>query len=94
VASRPEITYEIDPETLFETIEEIESVGLAVVGFYHSHPTGPRGPSPTDEARATWERYSYVIVEPGAEPFLGSWRWTGDTFESESLRVDGSRSGG
>lgn len=94
VASRPEITYEIDPETLFETIEEIESVGLAVVGFYHSHPTGPRGPSPTDEARATWERYSYVIVEPGAEPFLGSWRWTSDTFESESLRVDGSRSGG
>ncbi|MFW6376867.1 MAG: desampylase [archaeon] len=88
VASSPRVTYEIDPELLFETIEEIESAGREVVGFYHSHPTGPPRPSPTDEARATWEGYSYVIVEPGEDPSLGAWRWTGETFEAEAIEIE------
>lgn len=88
VASSPRVTYEIDPEVLFETIEEIESGGREVVGFYHSHPDGPPRPSPTDEARATWEGYSYVIVEPGADPRVGSWRWTGETFEEEPIEIE------
>jgi proteasome lid subunit RPN8/RPN11 len=88
VAPSPRATYEIDPEALFEAIETLEAAGREVAGFYHSHPTGPRHPSPTDEARATWEGHSYVIVEAGDDPFLGSWRWTGETFEEETLRVE------
>ncbi|HKL28912.1 MAG TPA: desampylase [Natrialbaceae archaeon] len=88
VAPSPRVTYEIDPEVLFETIDEIESSGREVVGFYHSHPDGPPRPSPTDEARATWEGYSYVIVEPGADPRVGSWRWTGETFEEEPIETE------
>jgi proteasome lid subunit RPN8/RPN11 len=87
VADSPRVTYEIDPEALFETIEEIEATGREVVGFYHSHPDGPPRPSPTDETQATWEGYSYVIVEPGPDPRLGSWRWTGETFEEETIRT-------
>lgn len=85
VAPSPQVTYEIDPEALFEAIETLQAAGCEVAGFYHSHPNGPRRPSPTDEAQATWEGHSYVIVEPGDDPFLGSWRWTGETFEEEAL---------
>lgn len=86
-ASSPRVTYEIDPEHLFETVETIESAGKEVVGFYHSHPTGPSRPSPTDEAQATWEGYSYLIVDLRADPDLGSWRWTGSGFEDERLEI-------
>lgn len=88
VALSPRATYEIDPEALFETIETLQAAGRDVAGFYHSHPHGPRRPSPTDEAQATWEGHSYVIVEPGEDPFLGSWRWTGETFEEEALEIE------
>jgi proteasome lid subunit RPN8/RPN11 len=87
VASSPRVTYEIDPEQLFETVETIESAGTEVVGFYHSHPTGPQRPSPTDEAQATWEEYSYLIVDRRDDPDLGSWRWTGTDFEEERLEI-------
>jgi proteasome lid subunit RPN8/RPN11 len=66
----------------------IEDGGEDVVGFYHSHPSGPPRPSQTDTARATWEGYSYVIVSlDGQQPYVGSWRWTGDHFEQEVVAI-------
>lgn len=88
VASSPRLTYEIDPEALFETIQDIEGDGLDVVGFYHSHPSGPPRPSPTDVAEATWEGHSYAIVVPGSDPTVRSWRWTGEGFQSERVAID------
>lgn len=90
VAPVPEREYEIAPEEQFELMSEIEDEGREVAGFYHSHPRGPPGPSATDEARATWDGYSYVIVSlDGEHPFVGSWRWTGERFEPEVLRRSG-----
>lgn len=91
VANDPETRYYIDPEDQLELIDGIEDGGNDVVGFYHSHPAGPTGPSMTDVDRATWPGYSYVIVALDGEPFVGAWRWNGEDerFEQETVRVVG-----
>jgi proteasome lid subunit RPN8/RPN11 len=88
VADLRRTRYELDPAEQLERIEAIEDDGGAVVGFYHSHPTGPPGPSATDEAQATWPGASYVIVDLSGDPSLGSWRFTGERFEEETVRVE------
>ncbi|VTT88195.1 Proteasome-associated protease Rpn11 [Halorubrum sp. DM2] len=93
VAETPQIRYRIDPEEQLELLEEIEAAGLDVVGFYHSHPTGPTEPSETDAAEATWPDRSYVICALDGYPFVGSWRWRADAeaFERETVAVRGER---
>ncbi|WP_136716502.1 desampylase [Halorientalis salina] len=87
-ASDPRTEYAVDPEEQFAVMNRIEDDGREVVGFYHSHPSGPSEPSPTDRARATWEGYSYVIVVlDGTAPYVGSWRWTGERFRQEIVAV-------
>lgn len=88
-AETPQIRYLIDPEQQFEITESIEDDGLEVVGFYHSHPTGPTHPSETDRDRATWPDRSYVICALDGYPFLGSWRFRNDpgAFEQETVAV-------
>ena len=87
VADTPQIRYYIDPEDQFEITESIEDRGLDVVGFYHTHPTGPPRPSETDADRATWPGYSYAICAFDGYPYLGSWRWTGEEFERETVTL-------
>lgn len=62
VATPPETRYEIDPEQQYAILDRIDEAGEEVVGFYHSHPSGPPGPSRTDAAQAAWPERSYVIV--------------------------------
>lgn len=89
VADAPRTTYELDLGAQLEAMRAVEDDGEAVVGFYHSHPAGPRSPSATDEAHATWPDRSYLIVAlDGDEPFVGSWRWTGERFVEERVRVE------
>ncbi|WP_254536898.1 desampylase [Halomarina litorea] len=89
VASTPETRYQLDPGDQLAAMRAVEDADGEVVGFYHSHPRGPRRPSATDEAQATWPDASYVIVSlDGTAPFVGSWRWTGERFEEEAVRVD------
>jgi proteasome lid subunit RPN8/RPN11 len=89
VAETPQIRYRIDPTEQFEIVESIESAGLEVVGFYHSHPTGPTAPSETDRDRATWPDHSYVICALDGSPFVGSWRYRDehDRLEQETVSV-------
>lgn len=85
-AKNPEVTYAIDPEEQFQAMEQIEAAGRELVGFYHSHPRGPEGPSSTDHARATWPGYHYLIVSLGGEPpMVDAWVWTGETFARDSV---------
>ena len=88
VAEAPRIRYAMDPEALLATIDRVEADGMEVVGFYHSHPTGPPHPSETDAERATWPGYSYAICALDGYPYLGSWRWRGDEFERETVVVE------
>lgn len=88
VAETPQIRYAIDPEEQLQVIESVEDAGLEIVGFYHTHPSGPPHPSETDADRATWPGYSYVICAFDGYPYLGSWRWTDDGFERETVVVE------
>lgn len=89
VAADPRDTYEIHPEAQYRAMTDIDEAGLALVGFYHSHPHGPAAPSPTDEARATWAGYVYLIVSLGGRlPVVDAWEWTGERFESVPLSVE------
>lgn len=100
VAETRRTRYEIDPREQLDLLETIEASGREVVGFYHSHPRGPAGPSATDAAQATWPDRSYVIVSLGrgddedgeGSASVGSWRWTGEEFVAENVRVMGSES--
>lgn len=90
VAPAPEHEYAIDPGEQLELMDALVEDGHEVVGFYHSHPSGPPGPSATDAARATWPGRSYLIVDlAGNHPFVGAWRWddAGRRFVREVLEI-------
>ena len=55
--------YLIDPQDHFAAIRSARAEGLEVIGAYHSHPTSPPVPSPTDVAEADGgAEFVYVIV--------------------------------
>lgn len=89
-APAPEHEYAIAPDEQLALMEALEDRALDVVGFYHSHPRGPAGPSATDAARAAWPGRSYLVVDlAGDHPFVGAWRWDedGGRFVREVLDV-------
>jgi proteasome lid subunit RPN8/RPN11 len=80
-----------------ETADAGDARPTEVVGFYHSHPEGPDGPSATDRAQARWPDHVYVIVSLGAggsgasdatpaDAAVGAWLWTGETFARLTVR--------
>ncbi|WP_348607703.1 desampylase [Halobaculum rarum] len=83
VADDPERRYELDPAETVAAIEDAETRGRDVIGFYHSHPRGPAAPSDTDRERATWTGSVYAIVAPEE---VVAYRWTGESFQP--LRVE------
>jgi proteasome lid subunit RPN8/RPN11 len=88
VADAPRIRYELDPETTLAVFDEAEATGLEVVGFYHSHPSGPSHPSATDREHARWPGRVYVVASLAARPpTLDAWLWTGEAFERQSVAV-------
>ena len=88
VSPHPETCYEIAPEDLLKALDEIEEMGLEVIGFYHSHPMGLCSPSGIDERRVTWPGYSYVIISLSHPGKLTSWKWVEDEgrFVKEAVR--------
>lgn len=82
--------YLIPPETVLRAQREARSLGLDVLGYYHSHPDHPAVPSDFDREHA-WPGLSYVIaaVEEGDVVATRSWRLTDDRerFEEETLEV-------
>ena len=54
--------YAIAPRELLAAQRDARERGLAIVGFYHSHPEHPAAPSATDTAEAYWPECVYVIV--------------------------------
>jgi proteasome lid subunit RPN8/RPN11 len=50
VAADPSCRFEVDPAVQFATLRGTRAGGGAVVGCYHSHPSGRAEPSPTDKA--------------------------------------------
>jgi proteasome lid subunit RPN8/RPN11 len=46
--------YEMHPGEQFRVMKDIRDKGLAMVGIYHSHPSGPAYPSRVDVEKAYW----------------------------------------
>ena len=62
VADNPRIEYLMDPHDQLRHFRAIEEQGLELLGIYHSHPTSPAYPSPTDLAMAYYPEAVYIIV--------------------------------
>lgn len=71
VAADPRKTFEIDPAALLRVHREARGAGMAVVGWYHSHPSGAAEPSRTDAARAVEDGMLWVIIAGGG---ASAWR--------------------
>lgn len=56
------VTYEMDPQQQIKAMIDLEDRGWEMVAIFHSHPTGPEQPSPTDIAQAYYPECVYIIV--------------------------------
>jgi len=75
--------YRIAPEDVFDAHGAAAGRGLAIVGFYHSHPSGDASPSAHDRELA-WPGAVYVIVAGArARAFVTDRR--GDAFRELAL---------
>ena len=54
--------YLLDPADHIAIRRDARAAGLAVVGFYHSHPHSAARPSATDQAEAAYPDHLYLIV--------------------------------
>ncbi len=71
VAAARSHAFEIDPQALIDAERRARRGGPAVLGWYHSHPNGVAGPSPTDAARALPDGRLWLIAAGGA---VRAWR--------------------
>jgi proteasome lid subunit RPN8/RPN11 len=65
VAADPAWTFEIDPAALFAAHRRARTGGAAVIGHYHSHPSGVPVPSPRDAAQAMGDGAVWLILGGG-----------------------------
>ena len=67
----PARRFEIDPQALVDAHRAARAGGPPVLGYYHSHPSGPPEPSATDRENATGDGRVWAIVGEGR---VGWWR--------------------
>ncbi len=89
VAADPARRFEIDPAALLVAHRQARAGGAAILGCYHSHPSGKAEPSPCDAAAAEPNGWWWLIV---AREEVRAWRavkagaWCG-RFEGGVFRV-------
>lgn len=71
VAPNPARHFEIDPQALLAAHRAARVGGPAVIGHYHSHPTGPVAPSRTDAAASHGDGALWIIANAQT---LGCWQ--------------------
>ena len=85
VAADPHHRFEIDPQALVDAHRAARSGGPQVLGYYHSHPTGPAVPSVTDREQAGHDGSVWAIVGTSAVTF---WRDEEAGFVPLSYAID------
>jgi len=78
VALDPARHFEIDPQALIDAHRAERGGGPQLLGYYHSHPSGPPEPSKTDREMASGDGKVWGIVAQGLVRF---WRDGEDAFE-------------
>ncbi len=56
------VRFQIDPHDHIAAMRAARSIGLEVIGFYHSHPRSRAYPSPTDVAESGYADAMHAIV--------------------------------
>ena len=54
-AAQSPVLFRMEPREQLQALRWIDKQGLELVGIFHSHPTGPEVPSPTDIAESAYE---------------------------------------
>lgn len=87
---RPQDRYNIDPKELLAIQRQADQRGIAIIGFYHSHPDHPAQWSQTDLAEAHWLSCSYVItaVEKGKAARTNAFVLTGSSEDDKKLEPE------
>ena len=85
IAPDPARHFEIDPAALIAAHRAARAGGAALIGYYHSHPTGSCLPSATDAAQASHDGRVWAIV---AGSTVGFWRDAPDGFYPLSTSGD------
>ena len=67
----PQTHFEIDPAALIAAHKAAREGGAAVLGYFHSHPTGEASPSVTDSAQSAGDGAIWAIAG-GAD--IAFWR--------------------
>ena len=73
---RAPVHYYMDPRDQLRVYNELDDLGLDVVGYYHSHTHSEARPSPTDIRLATDLAPVYVLVSLTHQPDVRAWRIT------------------
>jgi proteasome lid subunit RPN8/RPN11 len=79
--------FNIAPEELIRIQRQARTLGLDIVGFYHSHPDCPAQWSQTDFAEAHWIGCSYIItrIDQGKATITNSFLLTGTNEEDKKF---------
>ena len=83
----PATHFEIDPQALIDAHRAARAGGPQVLGYFHSHPSGPAEPSATDRGSASGDGRVWAIIA-GAD--IRFWRDGEEGFTALSfVRIDG-----
>lgn len=76
------VRFQVDPRDQIEAFNHFEKQGFELVAIYHSHPEGPRHPSPADIAQAYYPGTVQLIwfIEDG------SWNCRGYLITDQAYR--------
>ncbi len=82
VAADPRAHFELDPLDTLAAEDDARSMGLSIVGIWHSHPRGPLTPSLEDRSGADASWLTLIAVpQPHAGIELGCWRKFANGYE-------------
>jgi proteasome lid subunit RPN8/RPN11 len=90
-AEMRERRFQIEPREYLRLESLADSLGLDLLGFYHSHPDHPAAPSELDRERAFPALHYVVLSVSGGSPAeITSWVLSedGGSFEREELRLE------
>ncbi len=81
----------MDPSEQVRALFGFVESGLELIAIYHSHPSGPPGPSLTDLREAAYpEAYQLIWYQEGGNWNCRAYRYRADTAEEIALQVESS----
>jgi proteasome lid subunit RPN8/RPN11 len=88
-ADQPRVRFSVSAADYIEVEDAAESRGLALLGFWHSHPDHPARPSETDR-RYAWEGLLTLViaVSRGESRELTAWAVDGPEAPFRQLRLE------